>query len=43
MSSSRYFIAILLLVFSGQSLALFMPVETRVNTDEPVTPKVESC
>jgi len=43
MSSSRCFIAILLLVFSGQSLALFMPVETRVNTDTTDTPIIETC
>lgn len=36
MSSIRFFIAVLLLVYSGQSLALFMPAEFRVNTDETV-------
>ena len=43
MDSFRYLIAVLLLVFSGQSLALFMPDGFKINTDMTVTATEGDC
>lgn len=36
MKPNRYLLAVLLLTFSGQSLALFMPEGFKINTDTSV-------
>lgn len=43
MGSIRFFLAVLLLVFSGQSLALFMPAGFQINTNETVVSNDEEC
>ena len=39
----KFFIAVLLLVFSSQSFALFMPAGVQVNTDAAVAPNEVGC
>ncbi len=36
MDSIKFFLAVLLLIFSAQSLALFMPAGDQLNTDDAV-------
>lgn len=43
MYSTRYFIAAILLLLSGQSQALFMPAEIQLNTDVSDTSNTDNC
>ncbi len=43
MDSIKFFLAVLLLIFSAQSLALFMPADGKVNTDEVVVFNEVGC
>ena len=43
MNLIKFFIAVLLLVFSSQSSALFMPAGVQVNTDEAVVSNEVGC
>jgi len=43
MDSIRVFITVLLLVFSGQSLALFMPAGFQASADVSVVSSEEGC
>ena len=43
MNLSRFYLAVLLLIFSGQSLALFMPAGFKINTDVAVVSKDDGC
>ncbi len=43
MNLIKFFITVLLLVFSSQSLALFMPADSKVNTDEAVVSNNVGC
>ena len=43
MSLIKFFIAVLFLVFSSQSLALFMPASVQVNTDSAIVTNDVGC
>ena len=43
MNLIKLFITALLLVFSSQSLALFMPADSKVNTDEAAVSNNVGC
>jgi len=43
MNLIKFFITVLLLVFSSQSLALFMPADSKVNTDETAVSNNVGC
>ncbi len=43
MNSIRFFVAVLLLLFSSQSLALFMPAGFHINTAVTVASNEEGC
>ena len=43
MNLIKFFIAVVLLVFSSQSFALFMPAGFQVNTDEAVVSNDVGC
>ena len=43
MNLIKFFIAVLLLVYSSQSLALFMPAGVQVNTDSAVVTNDVGC
>jgi hypothetical protein len=43
MNFIKFFIAVLLLVFSSQSLALFMPAGVQINTDSEAVTNDVGC